>query len=60
MKIVEEELDESMFWLEFVTGLEPSLRSDIVWLYNEADELLKITVTSIKTVREKEDAKKKK
>jgi four helix bundle protein len=60
LKIVEEELDESMFWFEFIVGLEPNLRVDTVWLYKEADELLKITVSSIKTAREKEDAKKKK
>jgi four helix bundle protein len=51
LKIVEEELDESMFWLEFVVGLDDKLRSNVVEIYKEADELLAITVASIKTLR---------
>ena len=52
LKIVEEELDESMFWLEFVVGLEPNLREGTVDIYKEANELLSITIASIKTLRE--------
>lgn len=59
LKILEEELDESMFWLEFVVGLEPNLRPDTIWLYKEAEELLKITVQSVITARVKEENKKK-
>lgn len=55
LKIVEEELDESMFWFEFVTALESSLRSDVIPLYKEADELLSIIVSSIKTMRQKQE-----
>lgn len=51
LKIVEEELDETMFWLEFVVALLPEIRTDIVSIYKEADELLAITVSSIKTAR---------
>lgn len=51
LKIVEEELDESMFWIEFVVGLEEKLGNDVVEIYKEADELLAITVASIKTLR---------
>ena len=54
LKIVEEELDESMFWLEFVVGLDDSLRNHVVEIYKEADELLAITVASIKTLRKKQ------
>ncbi len=54
LKIVEEELDESMFWLEFVVGLEEKLRKEVVGIYKEADELLAITVASIKTLRSKQ------
>ncbi|MDH4461319.1 MAG: four helix bundle protein [Flectobacillus sp.] len=54
LKIVEEELDESMFWLEFVVGLDEKLRTDVVSIYKEADELLAITVASIKTLRNKQ------
>ena len=50
---MEEELDESMFWLEFIVAIEKSFRSAIVPLYKEANELLSITVSSIKTSRER-------
>jgi four helix bundle protein len=51
MGIVEEELDETMFWLEFLVGLSEDWREPITPLWKEADELLAITVTSIKTAR---------
>jgi four helix bundle protein len=57
LKIVEEELDESMFWLEFVVGLEEKLRKDMSGIFKEADELLAITVASIKTLRKKQESK---
>ncbi|MCC6410141.1 MAG: four helix bundle protein [Saprospiraceae bacterium] len=47
--IVEEELDETMFWLEFIVGLSESYREPITPLWKEANELLSITVASIKT-----------
>ena len=55
LKIVEEELDESMFWLEFVVSLASKLRPDVIPLYKEADELLAIIVSSIKTTRQKQE-----
>jgi len=58
LKIVEEELDESMFWLEFVVGLEEKLQNDVVEIYKEADELLSITVASIKTLRKNQNNRK--
>lgn len=51
LKIVEEELDETMFWLEFIVALLPDSRQEIVPIYKEADELLSITVSSIRTAR---------
>jgi four helix bundle protein len=54
LKILEEELDESMFWLEFVVGLDEKLRKEVVLIYKEADELIAITVASIKTLRSKQ------
>lgn len=51
LKIVEEELDESLFWLEFIVGIQPDFRDEIVPLYKEGNELLSIIVASIKTVR---------
>ncbi|MBK6996252.1 MAG: four helix bundle protein [Lewinellaceae bacterium] len=53
LKIVEEELDESMFWLEFIVALDSKFRPDIVPLYKEANELTAIIVASISTVRKK-------
>ncbi|MEO6758784.1 MAG: four helix bundle protein [Saprospiraceae bacterium] len=51
MGIVEEELDETMFWLEFTVGLAEEKRSQVSPLWKEADELLSITVASIKSSR---------
>ncbi|MCB0531342.1 MAG: four helix bundle protein [Saprospiraceae bacterium] len=58
LKIVEEELDESMFWLEFIVALSADLRQEVIPLFKEADELLAITVSSIKTSREKQQSPK--
>ena len=52
LKIVEEESDETLFWLEFVVALEPTLRPDVTPIYKEGDELVAITVKAIKTTRE--------
>lgn len=51
LKIVEEELDETMFWLEFIVALLPEIRNEVIPIFKEADELLSITVSSIKTAR---------
>jgi hypothetical protein len=51
MKIVEEELDESLFWLEIILELLPSLESDKTPIYKEGEELLRISVASLKTAR---------
>lgn len=53
MKIVEEETDESMYWLEIFSEISPEYESEIKTLNNEANELLAITVASIKTVRKR-------
>jgi len=51
MGIVEEELDESLYWMDLI--LEESLvsRRRLGPLMKEADELLSMTVASIKTAR---------
>ena len=54
-KIVEEELDESMFWLEFIVALEPSLREEVISKFKEANELLSIIVATIKTSRKNQE-----
>jgi four helix bundle protein len=53
LKIVEEELDESLFWIEMIVGLDNKWRSEIVSIYKEGDELLAITVSGIKKMRQK-------
>lgn len=49
METVEEELDETMFWLEFTVGLSEEYRQTIAPLWKEGDELLAIIVSSIVT-----------
>ena len=39
MGIVEEELDETMFWLEFTVGLSEDYRLQVKPLWKEGDEL---------------------
>jgi len=51
LKIVEEELDESMYWLELIKHREPQI--NIESTYNEANELLSIIVASINTLKRK-------
>jgi len=52
MGIVEEEADESIYWMELLieAGLAP--KEDWVSLMDEANQLIAITVSSIKTARE--------
>ena len=52
MKIVEEETDESVYWLELLVegGFVPE--ENVGALLDEANQLLAIVVTSIKTARE--------
>ena len=51
MKIVEEESDETQYWLEILVeaGLVP--QNQIADIYKETDEILAMTVASIKTLR---------
>ncbi|HSL45962.1 MAG TPA: four helix bundle protein [Anaerolineales bacterium] len=51
MKVVEEESDETQYWLELLveTGLVP--QNQIAGIYKETDEILSVTVASIKTLR---------
>jgi hypothetical protein len=49
---VEEELDESLFWFDLlVASKEQGSSDDIKRLSAEADELLAMTVQSIRTAR---------
>ena len=51
LSIVEEEADETIYWLELLgeSKLVPSTRLN--WLLNETDELVAMSVASIKTLR---------
>ena len=52
LKIVEEELDETLFWLDFTIAVDSNWESDISPLKKEGNELLSIIVASIKTSRQ--------
>ncbi|MGB3144471.1 MAG: four helix bundle protein [Maribacter sp.] len=51
LKIVEEEVDESGYWLELFLEVLPEYEPEIIELKKEVSELLAITVSSIKTAR---------
>ena len=51
MGIVEEEADETLFWLELLEESELVTAAKLTAIKQEADELIAITVTSIKTAR---------
>lgn len=51
LKIVEEEVDESVYWLEIFGEILPEYSKEVVILKNEGKELLAITVASINTAR---------
>ncbi len=54
LKIVEEELDESMFFLELLAEFNTDKKQIIQENWREANELLSIVVSSIVTIRRKE------
>lgn len=51
LKIVEEEADESMYFLELFLEVSDLERSEAERLHREANELLSIVVASIRTLR---------
>jgi four helix bundle protein len=51
MKIVEEECDESVYWIELLLNLPRKNLSMLEPLKEEAIEILRITVASIRTAR---------
>ncbi|MBX2967038.1 MAG: four helix bundle protein [Cyclobacteriaceae bacterium] len=53
LKIVEEEADESIYFLELITELEPDVKLKTAVLAKEGNELLAIIVSSINTSRKK-------
>jgi four helix bundle protein len=49
LRVVEEELDETMFFYEMLAEFNLDSKSELRTLYKEADELLSIMVASINT-----------
>jgi four helix bundle protein len=56
-KIVEEELDESIFFLEMIEEINPEFSNQIQGLHKEGNELLAIIVASLKTLRRQQNRK---
>lgn len=52
-KIVEEELDESLFFLELIVEFNIDKREKIALIYKDGEELLKIIVSTLNTLRKK-------
>ena len=52
-KIVEEELDESLFFLELIAEFNKDKREKIAILYKDGDEILKIIVSTLITLKKK-------
>ncbi len=51
LKIVEEEADESIYFLELLSGFNPGHNDQFIPLIKEGTEILKIIVASIVTTR---------
>ena len=51
LKIVEEEADETAYWLEILTESKILDSSEVASLARETDEILAMTVASLKTLR---------
>ena len=49
--IVEEEADESVYWMELLSESKVVLQSHVAELLKETDEIIAMTVASIKTLR---------
>jgi four helix bundle protein len=51
MTTVEEEADETLFWLEMLVETNTVRKDAVAWLLDESEQLLRIVVASIKTAR---------
>ncbi|MCE7921216.1 MAG: four helix bundle protein [Chloroflexi bacterium] len=51
MKIVEEESDETAYWLEILVEADIVPQEQVKVIYKETNEILAMTVASIKTLR---------
>ena len=59
LSIVEEEADESMFWIELLIESEIVAERKLSTLYADINEIVAMTVTSIKTLRLKKESESK-
>ena len=57
LKIVEEETDESVYWLELFLEIVPNNKDEIKRLIGESKELLAIFVASINTAKRNQSKK---
>lgn len=53
LKIVEEEADETIYWLEILEESQLVQKEEIICLKSEANEILSIVVATIKTMKAK-------
>ena len=53
LSIVEEEADETLFWLKIIDEMEILKKESLDSLMKESDEIIAIIVASIKTARKK-------
>jgi len=53
LKIVEEEADETLYFLELLLDINPTLKKQIDLLHKEGNEILSIIIASIKTARQR-------
>jgi len=56
LSVVEEEADESIYWLDLLVDARLTSPTDVSTLKKEANELLAMTVASIKTLRRRSAA----
>ena len=54
LKIVEEEADETLYWLELLVEAELMPETRLSDLMSETDEIIAMTVASLKTLRAKQ------
>jgi four helix bundle protein len=57
LKIVEEESDETEYWFEILTEAGFVSKNQIADIYKETDEILAMTIASIKTLRARPQSK---
>ena len=55
LQVVEEEADETLFFLELLAEFNPAQKTEMRAIYKETETVLKIIVASIKTAIQKDD-----